>query len=61
MWGKKSAPQDPAQGGWQPARRAKRAVGSGGGIKGKTVVDPKGKVIKNLAGLKLKDTNEHGV
>ncbi|GAA1519629.1 hypothetical protein [Kribbella lupini] len=62
MWGgKKKAVQDPANGGWQSGRKAKRAPGSGGGIKGKTVVDPKGKVIKNLAGLKRKEGNEHGV
>ncbi len=61
MWGSKRAQQDPAQGGSQPARKAKRAPGSGGGIKGTTVVDPKGKVIKNLAGRRLREPNEHGV
>jgi hypothetical protein len=62
MWGRKrGAPQDPAQGGWQPGRQAKRAPGSGGGIKGDKVVDPQNRVIKNLAGRRLRKANEHGV
>jgi hypothetical protein len=61
VWGeKKKAVQDPARGGSQSGRKAKRAPGSGGGIKGDKVVDPKGRVIKNLAGRQLREPNEHG-
>lgn len=61
MWGQKKAAQDPAQGGSQSGRKARKAPGSGGGIKGDKVVDPRGRVIKDLAGRKLREPNEHGV
>ena len=62
MWGqKRKAVQDPAQGGSQSGRRARRAPGSGGGIKDDKVVDPRGRVIKDLAGRRLREPNEHGV
>lgn len=61
MWGSKRAPQDPAQGGSQSGRKARKAPGRGGGIKGDKVVDPRGKVIKDLAGRRLREGNEHGV
>ncbi|TDO44612.1 hypothetical protein EV643_115112 [Kribbella sp. VKM Ac-2527] len=61
-WGKgKYKGQDPENGGWMPGRKAKRAAGSGGGMKGDQVVSPKGKVTGNFAGRQRKQGNEHGV
>ncbi|MFC5265124.1 hypothetical protein ACFPJ1_23680 [Kribbella qitaiheensis] len=61
-WGKKSqAKQDPENGGWMSGRQAKRAAGSGGGMKGDKVVDPKGRVVKDFSGRQRKQGNENGV
>ena len=59
-WGKRKG-QDPEQGGWQSGRKAKRAVGSGGGLKGDKVVDPKGRVLKDFSDRQRRKGNEHGV
>jgi hypothetical protein len=58
---KSEVKQDPDNGGWMSGRKAKRAAGSGGGIKGDKVVDPKGRVIKDLRGRQLRQRNEHDV
>jgi hypothetical protein len=61
-WGKgKYKGQDPENGGWMPGRKAKRAAGSGGGMRGDQVVSPRGKVIRNFAGQKRREANGNGV
>ncbi|ADB29912.1 hypothetical protein Kfla_0793 [Kribbella flavida DSM 17836] len=60
-WGKNKG-QDPAQGGYQSGRKAKRAPGSGGGLRddGK-VVNPRGRVIADYSKRTPRQGNEHGV
>jgi hypothetical protein len=60
-WGKAKPKQDPEKGGSQSGRKAKRAPGSGGGLIGDKVVDPKGRVIGDFSGRKRREGNEHGV
>jgi hypothetical protein len=60
-WGKGKAKQDPEKGGWQSGRQAKKAAGSGGGLNGDKVVDPKGRVVRDFSGRQRKQGNEHGV
>lgn len=61
-WGrKKYKGQDPAKGGWMPGGKAKRAPGSGGGMRGDEVVSPTGKVLRNFAGQKRREGNANGV
>jgi hypothetical protein len=61
-WGKgKQKAQDPEQGGWQSGRKAKKAAGSGGGLAGDKVVDPRGRVVKDFSGRTRREGNEHGV
>ena len=59
-WGKAKPKQDPEKGGWQSGRKAKRATGSGGGLVGDKVVDPKGRVIGDFSNRKRREGNEHG-
>ncbi|WP_328324742.1 hypothetical protein OHA70_34055 [Kribbella sp. NBC_00382] len=57
--GKQQA-QDPEKGGSQPGRQAKKAPGSGGGLVGDKVVDPRGRVVKDFSGRQRRQPNEHG-
>ncbi|WBQ03160.1 hypothetical protein [Kribbella sp. CA-293567] len=57
----KTKGQDPEQGGWQSGRKAKKAAGSGGGLTGDRVVDPKGRTVKDFSNRQRRQENEHGV
>jgi hypothetical protein len=59
-WRKKLEGQDPQNGGWMTGRQAKRAPGSGGGLKGHKVVDPNGRVLKDFSDRKRREGNENG-
>ena len=58
---KSEVKQDPENGGWMSGRKAKRAAGSGGGMKGDKVVDPKGRVIGDFRGRERRKGNENHV